>query len=62
VVLDSRAASRLTPSAVATIKAAVLQSTTAADLMQKLKTGDNLRMVVGGMSSQTFRVHLENAP
>lgn len=62
LVLDSRSASLLTAATVATIKAAVAQSASAADCVETLQANASLSRVMGGMSSQTLKVHLENAP
>lgn len=62
VVLDARSASLLTAATAATIKAVVAQSATAGDCVETLRTDASLSRLVGGMSSQSLMVHLENAP
>ncbi|HSJ03924.1 MAG TPA: prepilin-type N-terminal cleavage/methylation domain-containing protein [Verrucomicrobium sp.] len=62
VVLDSQAASVLTSSLAEKIRSQASSSSTAAAFVTAMQNDAVMRKVVQGMSAQSLRVHLENAP
>lgn len=62
LMLDSRAAASITPSIMGTIRSLVATSDNAATCERLIQADPKLRSVMRGMSVQTLKVPLENAP
>jgi hypothetical protein len=62
LMLDSRAAASITPNTMGTLKSLVSTSDNAATCERQIQADPTLRSVMRGMTVQTLKVPLENAP
>jgi uncharacterized protein (TIGR02599 family) len=62
LMLDSRAAASITPNTMGTLKSLVSTSENAATCERQIQADPTLRSVMRGMTVQTLKVPLENAP
>jgi prepilin-type N-terminal cleavage/methylation domain-containing protein len=62
LMLDSRAAASITPAIMGTLKSLVITSDNAATCERQIQADPSLRSVMRGMTMQTLKVPLENAP